>query len=237
MPAAKQPDQPSFEDALTRLESLVDSMEQGQVPLAELIARYEEGTKLLKVCEARLKDAELKIDQLTHEMAILKRWKFAARSEQLHGEQRHLFDETLEADLEAIGLELAALKRAEDKTQPKDQPKRAALPPNLPRTEVRHEPESTVCACGCALKRIGEDVSEKLDYAPGQFTVERHIRSKWACKDCETIIQAYAGGKAARSSIPPRRTIGQAWLIIRRLRAISPSIEGTIFSLARASAA
>ena len=64
MPAAKQPDQPSFEDALTRLESLVDSMEQGQVPLAELIARYEEGTKLLKVCEARLKDAELKIDQL-----------------------------------------------------------------------------------------------------------------------------------------------------------------------------
>ncbi len=64
MPAAKQPDQPSFEDALSRLESIVDSMEQGQVPLAELITRYEEGTKLLKVCEARLKDAELKIDQL-----------------------------------------------------------------------------------------------------------------------------------------------------------------------------
>ena len=64
MPSAKQPDQPSFEDALTRLESLVDSMEQGQVPLAELLTRYEEGTKLLKVCEARLKDAELKIDLL-----------------------------------------------------------------------------------------------------------------------------------------------------------------------------
>ncbi len=64
MPAAKQPDQTSFEDALTRLESIVDSMEQGQVPLAELLTRYEEGTKLLKVCEARLKDAELKIDQL-----------------------------------------------------------------------------------------------------------------------------------------------------------------------------
>jgi len=64
MPSAKQPDQPSFEDALARLESIVDSMEQGQVPLAELLTRYEEGTKLLKVCEARLKDAELKIDQL-----------------------------------------------------------------------------------------------------------------------------------------------------------------------------
>ena len=64
MPAPKQPDQTSFEDALTRLESIVDSMEQGQIPLAELLTRYEEGTKLLKVCEARLKDAELKIDQL-----------------------------------------------------------------------------------------------------------------------------------------------------------------------------
>jgi hypothetical protein len=35
---------------------------------------------------------QFKIDQLTHEMAILKRWKFAARCEQLQGEQRHLFD-------------------------------------------------------------------------------------------------------------------------------------------------
>jgi exodeoxyribonuclease VII small subunit len=64
MPAAKPQEQPSFEDALGRLESIVDSMEQGQVPLAELLSRYEEGSKLLKVCEARLKDAELKIDLL-----------------------------------------------------------------------------------------------------------------------------------------------------------------------------
>ncbi|WP_369796572.1 IS66 family transposase zinc-finger binding domain-containing protein [Cupriavidus sp. amp6] len=38
---------------------------------------------------------------------------------------------------------------------------------------MHHEPESGTCACGCALKRIGEDVSEKLDYTPGVFTVER----------------------------------------------------------------
>ena len=55
---------PSFEAALSRLESIVDSMEQGEVPLAELLSSYEEGTKLLKVCEARLKDAELKIEKL-----------------------------------------------------------------------------------------------------------------------------------------------------------------------------
>ena len=54
----------SFEAALTRLETIVDSMEQGEVPLAELLAKYEEGSKLLKVCESRLKDAELKIEKL-----------------------------------------------------------------------------------------------------------------------------------------------------------------------------
>lgn len=54
----------SFETALTKLEAIVDSMEQGEVPLADLLGKYEEGTKLLKVCEARLKDAELKIEKL-----------------------------------------------------------------------------------------------------------------------------------------------------------------------------
>ena len=54
----------TFEAALGKLESIVESMESGEVPLAELLAKFEEGTKLLKVCETRLKDAELKIEQL-----------------------------------------------------------------------------------------------------------------------------------------------------------------------------
>lgn len=54
----------SFEDALAQLEAIVESMEAGEVPLAELLAKFEEGNKLLKVCETRLKDAELKIEQL-----------------------------------------------------------------------------------------------------------------------------------------------------------------------------
>jgi exodeoxyribonuclease VII small subunit len=54
----------SFETALGKLESIVESMESGDVPLAELLAKFEEGNKLLKVCETRLKDAELKIEQL-----------------------------------------------------------------------------------------------------------------------------------------------------------------------------
>ena len=54
----------TFEAALAKLESIVESMESGDVPLADLLAKFEEGSKLLKVCEARLKEAELKIEQL-----------------------------------------------------------------------------------------------------------------------------------------------------------------------------
>jgi exodeoxyribonuclease VII small subunit len=61
---AKTKSVPSFEVALARLETIVESMESGDVPLAELLAKFEEGNGLLKTCEARLKEAELKIDQL-----------------------------------------------------------------------------------------------------------------------------------------------------------------------------
>lgn len=54
----------TFEAALAKLESIVESMESGDVPLADLLAKFEEGSKLLKVCESRLKEAELKIEQL-----------------------------------------------------------------------------------------------------------------------------------------------------------------------------
>jgi exodeoxyribonuclease VII small subunit len=57
-------EQPSFEEALAKLESIVESMESGEVPLSDLIARFEQGTKLLQVCESRLKEAELRIEQL-----------------------------------------------------------------------------------------------------------------------------------------------------------------------------
>ena len=57
----------SFEASLTKLETIVESMEMGEVPLADLLAKFEEGNKLLKHCEGRLKDAELKIEQLRKE--------------------------------------------------------------------------------------------------------------------------------------------------------------------------
>ena len=57
----------SFETALSKLETIVESMESGEVPLADLLAKFEEGNKLLKHCETRLKEAELKIEQLKKE--------------------------------------------------------------------------------------------------------------------------------------------------------------------------
>ncbi len=54
----------SFEEALEKLESIVSAMESGDTPLAELLAQFEDGNRLLSVCESRLKDAEIKIEQL-----------------------------------------------------------------------------------------------------------------------------------------------------------------------------
>jgi len=57
----------SFEAALERLEAIVESMESGEIELADLLAKFQEGNQLLKVCESRLKAAELKIEQLKQE--------------------------------------------------------------------------------------------------------------------------------------------------------------------------
>ncbi len=53
-----------FEEALKRLETLVEAMESGDIPLADLVARYEEGSRLLKICERELESAEVKIEKL-----------------------------------------------------------------------------------------------------------------------------------------------------------------------------
>jgi transposase len=150
------------------------------------------------------------IDKLTHENAILKRLKFAAQSERFSAEQRSLLEETLDADLQAVSDEIDQLS-AGDAPPPKtkEQPKRQPLPANLPRTDIHHEPESTTCRCGCQLRRIGEDVAEKLDYVPGVFSVERHIRGKWACAHCETLIQAPVAAHVIDKGIPTTGLLAQ----------------------------
>jgi exodeoxyribonuclease VII small subunit len=53
-----------FEEALKRLEGVVEAMESGELPLETLLAKYEEGARLAKVCQEKLAEAELKIQQL-----------------------------------------------------------------------------------------------------------------------------------------------------------------------------
>ncbi|WP_443082860.1 IS66 family transposase, partial [Variovorax sp. WDL1] len=149
------------------------------------------------------------IDKLTHEMAVLKRLKFAAKSEAFNAEQKSLLEETIDADLAAMELELDKLAGTSSAGREKQQPKRQALPANLPRREIRHEPESTTCACGCTLERIGEDVAEKLDYRPGVFTVERHVRGKWVCTKCETLVQAPVAPHIIDKGIPTAGLLSQ----------------------------
>jgi len=141
-------------------------------------------------------------EQLAHEIAILKRHKFAKRSEQLSPDQGSLLDDLLDTDIAAIEAELKAANPPAAPAEPRHKPKRAPLPPQFPRTVIRHEPENTQCVCGCQLQRIGEDVSEKLDYTPGVFTVERHVRGKWTCRQCETLIQAPVPAQVIDKGIP-----------------------------------
>jgi exodeoxyribonuclease VII small subunit len=55
---------PPFEEALKKLESIVEAMESDDLPLETLLAKYEEGSKLVKICREKLSEAELKIQQL-----------------------------------------------------------------------------------------------------------------------------------------------------------------------------
>src|SRR5476649_1817837 len=138
--------------------------------------------------QARLAEKDFKITALTHELAYYRRIRFGKASETLVGEQRLLFEETVDMDLAAIEEEL------EGQAPTKRQRRRAGrqpLPPELPRIEHRHEPASCQCGqCGADLVKIGEDVSEQLDVEPARFFVHRHIRPQYACRPCETVTAA-----------------------------------------------
>ena len=152
-------------------------------------------------------ESQARIDKLTYELAYYKRQRYGVKAEHLSAEQAQLFEETTAADLAAIGEELERLSSSPAKE--KDHPKRKPLPAELPRTEIHHEPETTLCACGCQMKRIGEDMAEKLDYTPGTFTVERHIRGKWACAKCETLVQAPVPAHVIDKGIPTTGLLAQ----------------------------
>lgn len=122
-----------------------------------LLATVSEKEALLSHKDHDIRFKEATIAKLTHEIAVLRRYQFGKKSEQISGEQGSLLEEAVAADIAAIERELEQLTSTPKIADPRAQPKRAALPPQLPRIEIHHEPENTACACGCQLTRVGQD--------------------------------------------------------------------------------
>ena len=169
----------------------------------------EQLRQALRASRAEVAFKQAVIDKLTHENAVLKRLKFAAQSEAYTAEQKSLLDETLDTDLAAVAAEIEAMRSPGRRPDEKLQPRREKLPPHLPRRDFHHEPHDTTCGCGTPMQRIGEDVAEKLDYEPGVFTVERHIRGKWVCRCCEKLVQAPVAPHVIDKGLPTAGLLAQ----------------------------
>lgn len=148
---------------------------------------------------AELASRLAEIDRLHLIIAKLRRLQFGPRSERSDREIEQLQLQLEELQSASTPVEVAA-PAAEEKTQSVCR----ALPEHLPRERVVHEPACTCPQCGAAMRRIGEDVSEVLDYVPGRFKVIRHVRPKLACPACERIVQVAAPSRPiARSFAGP----------------------------------
>jgi transposase len=122
---------------------------------------------------------------LREQIAHLRQMLFGRSSERLPADattvQLPLFDLPEPEHIEPAKIRIEPHERKK--------PGRKPLPPDLTRLEILHDlaEEEKVCACGCALSRIGEEVSEQLDIVPARIQVLRHVRPKYACRRCEGV--------------------------------------------------
>ena len=128
----------------------------------------------------------VKIAELEARIAKLKRLQFGQSSEKVA-----LEIEQLEQELDGLHEEEAAQALALPLTVQAliEKPYRKALADHLPRQVELHEPACICPNCGGAMRKLGEDVTEVLDYVPASFKVIRHVRPKLSCRLCETIVQ------------------------------------------------
>jgi len=156
-------------------------------------------------CQSELKAAEtavqlkaLEIEKLRFQIAKLRRMQFGRSSERITRQIAQL--EFQLEELETGAAEDTARAEAMEPPAPAspraNKPKRKPLPDHLPRQEVVHQPAGdgacTCPDCGGRMAKLGEDVTEVLDYVPGHFQVIRHVRPKFACCACDAITQAPA---------------------------------------------
>jgi transposase len=142
---------------------------------------------------ALLLSREVLIEKMKIELMRLKRMRFGRSSEPLDAKIAQL-ELTLE-ELEASETQLAAPIASSNTTASpveRTKPARKPLPAHLPRENIVHQTACGCPACGGELKRLGEDVSEVLEYVPSHFKVIRHVRPKFACAKCQSITQSAA---------------------------------------------
>lgn len=153
----------------------------------------------------------------THEIEHLKlviekyrRMIFGRKSEKLSGELEQLEFrleelETAQAAEEARQAATEATQASSTRTDSKrrSRPARKPIPEDLPREVVTHLPAHNCCPdCGGALRQFGEDVSEQLERIPASFKVIRHVRPKFACAACESVVEAPAPARPIDRGLP-----------------------------------
>ena len=136
--------------------------------------------------KAMLVAAGAELEQLRMQVARLRRMAFGRSSERLTREADQLELGLEESEAQAAAAATPAVTRARDAAKPYRQP----LPDHLPREDVVHEGPCVCPDCGGAMRRLGEDVTEQLDYVPASFRVVRHVRPRLSCRSCERIVQA-----------------------------------------------
>jgi len=148
-----------------------------------------EQTAALESAKATVISQTLELEKLRFEIACLKRMKYGRSSEQFDAQigQMQLTLEDLGASLSELPARPAAVAK-----EPPAKPVRRPLPAHLPRQEIVHQTACACPECGGALRPLGEDVSEILEYVPGRYQVIRHVRPKLSCALCQKIVQAPA---------------------------------------------
>src|SRR5271166_4791542 len=189
-----------------REEDLIDS--DMSLATAELPTDLISLRAFALACQGELKAAELavqykalEIEKLKFQIAKLRRMQFGRSSERINRQiaQLELRLEELEAGMAEDASRAAAEVAAAEPTallSERSKPRRQPLPDHLPRQQVVHQPaDDGACTCpdcGRGMAKLGEDVTEVLDYVPGHFQVIRHVRPKYACTACDAITQAPA---------------------------------------------
>ncbi len=152
----------------------------------------------LKAAETAVQIKALEIEKLKFQIARLRRMQVGRSSERISRqiEQLELRLEELQSGEAADDARVEAADPTPAPPPERARPKRKPLPDHLPRREVVHQPaDNAACtcpACGGKMAKLGEDVTEVLDYIPGRFEVIRHVRPKYACAACDAITQAPA---------------------------------------------